>query len=358
MKLLFLIRTVPVALCLALSFAACKKSNDASAQKESKDAKITGSASDPAVSLKPTWPVGKRYVMRMESDQSSEMPNMQASRDGQPQKATMTIGNKFAQEYALVATNAADGNRGLELEILAIEVEAGAGNQTMNYDSRNKVVPGGGAMGEALGQLIGGKIRYLLTPENKVLQVEGIDELIQRMDAPTDGNPAPGGRRGRGAASGMARGFFNEEVLKQMIEFTGMPSNAIRIGESWTDVKEMKVPMIGALVVTTTNTLRGWQEREGRKCARVDFTGVISSKAGEATNALGIQMQIESGNIAGQYWFAPEVGLPTDTEVDQNYRIRMSGVPQAGRNADNTFKDMNVSVQQRVTVKLLEVTSH
>ena len=355
MKMPFLARTVPVALCLVLSFTACKKSNDASAQKESRESKITGSASDSAVSLKPTWPVGKRYVMRMESDQSSEMPNMQASRDGQPQKATMRIGNRFAQEYALVATNAADGNRGLEMEILAIELEAGAGNQTINYDSRNKVVPGGGAMGEALDQLIGGKIRYLLTPENKVLKVEGIDELLQRMEAPADGNP--GGGRGRGAATAMAKSLFNEDVLKQMIEFAGMPSNSVRIGESWTDAREIKVPVLGALVVTTTNTLRGWQERDGRKCARVDFTGTMSSKAGEAATPMGVQMQIESGNIAGQYWFAPEVGLATDTEVDQNYKIRMAGVPQAGRNADNTFKDMNVSVQQHVTVKLLEVTS-
>jgi hypothetical protein len=145
MKLFFLLRTVPVALCLVLSFTACKKSNDTSAQKESK---ITGSPSDAAISLKSTWPIGKRYVMRMESDQSTEMPNMQPARDGQPQKATMRIGNKFAQEYALVATNAADGNRGLEMEILAIELESGAGNQTMNYDSRNKVAPTGGAMGE------------------------------------------------------------------------------------------------------------------------------------------------------------------------------------------------------------------
>src|SRR5688572_30109165 len=89
MKLFFLSRTVPVALCIVLSFTACKKSNDPSAQKEPKESKITGSPSDPAISLQPTWPVGKRYVMRMESDQSSEMPNMQASRDGQPQPATM-----------------------------------------------------------------------------------------------------------------------------------------------------------------------------------------------------------------------------------------------------------------------------
>jgi len=352
----FLTRAVLAPLCLVLSFTACKKSNDASTQKESKESKITGSPSDAAISLKPTWPAGKRYVMRMESDQSTEMPNMQASRDGQPQKATMRIENKFAQEYALVATNAAGGNRGLEMEILAVELETGTGNQMMNYNSRNnKVAPTGGAMGEALDQLIGGKIRYLLTPENKVLQVEGIDELIQRMEVPAAGNA--GGGRGRTAARAMAQSIFNEEVLKQMVEFAGMPSRAVRIGESWTDAREIKVPTIGALVMTTTNTLRGWQERDGRKCARVDFTGTVSSKTDDTTNAIGIQMQMESGTIAGQYWFAPEVGLATDTEVDQNYKVRIAGMPQAGRNADNTFKDMNLSVQQHVAVKLLEIAS-
>ena len=86
MKFSFLIRTALAALLAVLSFTACKKSNDASAPAQ-KESKITGSPSDPAISLKPTWPTGKRYVMRMESDQSSEMPNMQAARDGQPQKA-------------------------------------------------------------------------------------------------------------------------------------------------------------------------------------------------------------------------------------------------------------------------------
>jgi hypothetical protein len=353
MKTSFFVRAALAALCVLLSFTACKKSNDATAQK---DSKITGNPSDPAISLKPTWPVGKRYVMRMESDQSTEMPNMQPARDGQAQKAFVTVGNRFAQEYALVATNAADGNRGLEMEILAIELESAAGNQTINYNSRNKVAPTGGAMGEALDQLIGGRIRYLITPENKVLQVEGLDELMQRMDASVDGNAAPGARRGRGAATAMARSIFNEEVLKQMIEFTGMPTKPIAIGETWTDAREVKVPTIGALTVATTNTLRGWQDHEGRKCARVDFTGTMSSKSDEV-KAMGVQMRIESGSINGNYWFAPEVGLATDTEVNQIYKILMAGVPQAGRNADNTFKDMTLSVQQRVTVKLLEVTS-
>src|SRR5436190_19648343 len=99
MKMSFLTRAALAPLCVVLSFTACKKSNEASAPKESK---ITGSPSDPAVSLKPTWPTGKRYMLRMESDQSSEMPNMQAARGGQAQKATMKIGNRFAQEYALV----------------------------------------------------------------------------------------------------------------------------------------------------------------------------------------------------------------------------------------------------------------
>ncbi|HEY0552598.1 MAG TPA: DUF6263 family protein [Verrucomicrobiae bacterium] len=354
MKMPSLLRTALPIVCVVLSFTACKKSNDASAQKESKEPKITGHSSDPAVSLKPTWPVGKRYVMRMESDQSTEMPNMQPARDGQPPKATMRIGNKFAQEYALVATNAADGNRGLEMEILAIELESGAGNQMMTYHSRNnKIAPAGGAMGEALDQLIGGKIRYLLTPENKVLQVEGLDELIQGMEMPAAGKP---GGRGRGAATTMARGIFNEDVLKQIIEFAGMPTHSVRVGDTWTDAREVKVPTLGALALTTTNTLRGWQEHDGRKCARVDFTGAMGSKTGDTTNAIGIQMQMQGGTVVGQYWFAPEVGFATDTEVNQDYQIRMSGVPQAGRNADNTFKDMNVSVHQHVTVKLLEIT--
>lgn len=354
-----LLKLVVIAL-VCIAFSSCKKSNG----NTGKESKISGSPSDAPVALTPKWTAGQRYVMRMESAQTMQMPNFMAGGGGQPGTNTQSMENNFSQEYSLAVTNADAGNRGMEMEILAIELQAGtAERQQINYDSRNKVAREGGPVGDVFDKMIGGKIRYLVSPENKVLKVDGIKELFERLEsAPEDpaANPAAAGRRGRAAARGgaaMMRGIYNEEVFKQMIELSGAPPNAVRVGETWSHTRDVAVPTIGKLLVTTTNTFRGWQEHDGKKCARVDFTGSMTSSEGTNDAAMPMQMTLKDGNISGSYWFEPELGTAVETSVEQSYTVNMSG--QFGRNPNAAEGDASASfsmpVRQHVSVKLLEV---
>ena len=346
-------------LCGVVSFNGCKKSDQASAA--GKEPKITGSPSDPPVSLMPKWKPGQRYVTRMESAQTMEMPAAAVGRGRQTDGKPVAVENNFAQEYSFTVTNAPDGNHGIEMEVLAIEVQAGGAGQMINYDSRNQVVRDGGPIGEAFDKIIGGRMHILISPENKLLKVKGLEDLFARLDSAEAANPQRAARRniGRGVTSGILRGMYNEEVIKQMIEFSaGMPET-VRVGQSWPVNREVPQPTIGTLIVNTTNTFRGWQEHDGKKCARVEIVGTISSKESETAeqNAGPASISILNGTLAGHYWFAPELVTPIETAIEQNYTIRSSGANNvAGGNAAPAF-NFTAPVRQTVSLRLIEMKS-
>jgi hypothetical protein len=337
--------------------AGCRKNNGNSAG----ESKVTGSPSDAPVLLAQKWTPGQRYIMRMESIESMQLPNFFPGRGAQPGATNSPVENNFAQEYSLTVTNSTDGQRDMEMEILAIELMAGQGNQQINYDSRNKVVREGGPVADVFDRLIGGKIYYLLSADNKVLKVEGIKDLFARVEAPADNPANAGGRRGgaRGA-SAMLRNMYNEDMFKQMLELAGAPPRAMRVGESWSNTRDVTTPTVGKLVVTTTNTLRGWQEHDGKKCARVEFIGAMASAdEGTSGGAMPVRTSLKSGSLSGRYWFAPELGISVETSIDQTYVISMSGQfgRPPGKDAENANANSNFSVpvRQNVSVKLLEV---
>jgi len=320
-------------LCCALALiTGCKKKEGGAAS--AGEAKITGSPSDPPVAIVAKWTAGQRYIMRMESAQTMQLPNIFGGRGpGAGGTNNPPVENNFAQEYALTVTNAADNNRGLEMEILTIELQAGRGDQQqINYDSQNKVTRDAGPMTDAFDKMIGGKIYFLVSPESKVLKVEGIKELFDRIDSPADPANANTGARGAGrGGSAILRGVYNEDLFKQLIEMAGAPPNAVHVVESWDYSRDVTAPMVGAMTVAVTNTLRGWQEHDKRKCARVEFTGSITSSGNGGASPLGIRLAIDDGKVSGRYWYAPYIGMALETIIDQNYTMTMSGM--AGRNA-------------------------
>ena len=351
--------------CGALA-SGCKRNTGATAQKESK---ITGSPSDPPVAIQPKWAAGQRYLMRMESVQSYQLPNfpgMGRGTGGGTGTNNAPLENHFAQEYALVVTNAADGHRGIEMEILAFEIVAARGDQEfINYDSGNKVAPGHGPMTDLFDKLLGGKIYYLVAPDSTVVRVEGVKELFDRVEPPAEANaetPAARGRRGGAmGGAGMLRSAYNEDVFRQMIELAGAPPNSVRVGENWTVTRETSAPIIGQLTITTTNTLRGWQEHEGRRCARVEFTGTVAF--GTNTGPLAAFMKLEGGSVTGRYWFAPDLGIPVETIFDQEMTLRMANFgtgpgrrPRAAANSEtNATASITAPMRQNISVKLVEV---
>src|SRR5262249_50546424 len=142
---------------------------------------ITGSKSDPPVEMKAEWKAGKRYTFHLDFVLDNQMP---AGRRGNPNAGPLRqMETTLGQDYSVTVTNTApDGSRGLLLEIHALTMNIASGDTyVMNYDSDNPSVGfSDGSLAEQLQKLIGGKIRYQLSPENKVMRMDGFQELMDR----------------------------------------------------------------------------------------------------------------------------------------------------------------------------------
>jgi hypothetical protein len=338
-------------LCAAIvPLSGCKKKSSDSAASDNA-APIVGKPTDAPVAIKPAWKSGNKYLMRLERTQVGRFgPVAARTRRGQGQNSDAPVETTYAQEYTVTITNGAAGNRGAELEITGIELVAARGEETfINYDSQNKAAPRdqsnpiSTAVVNALDRLIGGKVYYLLGSDGKVQKVEGVNDLFARAD----GTNAP---RGPFAASTILRRAISEDTFKQMVEINGAPGQDMKIGDSWPFAREVDAGMAGKIAVSVTNTLRGWQERDGTKCARVEFTGTVSS-AGNAEATPG-RISISDGQVTGHYWYDPAIGLNRELEMKQSFNV--SGALGGNRNTNNATP-VSIPVKESLSVKLLEV---
>jgi hypothetical protein len=304
-------KTTPLALvglALVLLAAGCKKSPADLAPKEPP---ITGHPNDPPVALKAEWKPGNRFSVHVETSQSAQMnfgrqPTVQE--------------NLTVQDYLLTVTNADEGRRGLEMEMQTLMIQARMGEQdVIQFDSLNKAAPNTGLGVTLLPKLIGGRIFFLVDSNNSVLKVEGIQELFDRAQ----GGEATGlAARRQEWTSGVLGRIYNADYFKQMVDVGSLPAGVVRIGDHWTREQEIDVGLVGRVVATLTNTLRGWQQHDGRKCARIEINGSLAMKNERSAVLLALfDAKLQDGRVSGKSWFDPVAGLPRETVLEQSCNI-------------------------------------
>jgi hypothetical protein len=109
--------------------------------------------------------------------------------------------------------------------------------------------------------------------------------------------------------------------------------------------------------------LRGWQEHDAKKCARVEFNGAVELATNAAANPMAAFMRVENGTVAGHYWFAPEIGIPIETVLEQKMVISIVNIGGQSRWTNNAANPaatnlparISVPVRQNISIKLIEV---
>jgi hypothetical protein len=234
-----------------------------------------------------------------------------------------------SMDYALVATNAPANGRGLDMEIRALSVDVLTGERSvLHFDSLNKAVPNAGPGADLLQQVIGGHIRFLMDSNNAVASVEGIKELMERVQGDAGSGAAD---QRRNWTSGILQRIFNADYFGQLVDTGLLPGSATRIGDTWTRQREIDVGLLGRVLLSTTNTLRGWQDHEGKKCARIDFKGTLGLKTGKAEGPFALLgLALQEGQVSGRAWFDPAARLPVETVLEQSCMVSFTR-PNAGR---------------------------
>ena len=342
--------------CLLLVAASCSKSSHA----KIKEPPITGKPSDAPVELKAQWQPGKRYVIRMELTRGSEVRRAN-------QREPLQREDRLAQEVAVTVTNAPNGNRGLELELLALELEITQGERSLvHYASQNELVSAtGNPVIESLEKLIGGHIYYLLSPENKVLRMEGVKEFLERADgsAPVS---AGAGRPNQPRRTTSVRSYYNPDSLRAILDLSGLPDKPVRVGDSWPVQRSFPAGSGGASVVNATYTFKGWQEHDRKKCARIDISSALGAKPSNAPARQGTSSPLKDSKLSGQCWVDLALEFPVETVLDQSYTVNtVVAQPRPGTNApaqnqpgtNAAPQTVSSPVRQNLSIKLLEVTT-
>ncbi len=302
---------------------------------------MTGRPGDPPVTLEAKWISSNRYTFRIEITSCSEAPRVNSPKPV-PQETTI------AQDYVVTVTNTMpNGAHGLGLELRTLQLEMSLGdNLTTTYDSENRVIGTfGDPTAEALQYIVGAHLRYLLSPSNTVMRLDGIKELGDRI---LSGNT-------RNSAGSIFRRYFNAPYFKQLVEMNALPTDAVRIGDSWPMRRELSYSSAGAVVrLDVTCTFRGWQQHEQRQCALLEFTGAIKPQGPQDQRVRIVGPPGVSGSLAGKTWFDPESGCATESIMDHTLTYQSTARRPRGANTNAPPPTFMTTQRQRVRIKLLD----
>jgi hypothetical protein len=388
---------------LALILSGCKRSPSS---RYGGGEPIKGSRSDPPVSLRAGWGATNRYFFHLISITASDEPRRNTS-------DLVTREINFGQDFSLTVTNALpDGSRVLEMDIQGVQFDTTVGDKvTVNFDSghENLDLTSAPLVGR-LQKIIGSRVAFYLTPENKVRRIEGLKEINDRlMDRAAQTNSSTRNAV-RGLTSVVLNRFFSTQFWRDILEMSALPTNEVRVGETWTVTRDTTAGSTGArMTAELTYSFTGWQQHDDRKCARLEFSGTLKPGAPprqmlrNLTNfALGrpppgnpppggsssgtppqgnpppnapapmASPPGEAGTIHGVTWFSPELGLPVEMVMDQSVvlksvqsrRVRISRGTNAPLDTNApavAFTNMppetiTSTSRQHVNLKLVDVT--
>jgi Family of unknown function (DUF6263) len=282
------------------------------------------------VELKLKWQVGKRYEQKMDMTMDTDIT---IPGQDQPMQQKMTMG----EGYAISALKDRDGGgKELDLKITGISMNMEMGGKSlMSFDSKN---PSGDAganpVAGVMQKLADMHLKMLTDANGKVESIEGFKEFIDSMG----GSDAPGG-------ADAVKGMFSEDTFKQMASLQGLPDHPVKVGDTWPFKTEVSLPSLGTMVMDTTYTFTGWEQRGDHKCAILSFNGNIYTKPAE-DGATPSTASIDDGKTSGQVLFDPALGMPVETSTVQNLTMKMSVQGQS----------MSTKMTQDISMKLAGVT--
>jgi Family of unknown function (DUF6263) len=283
----------------------CSKSKNAATPSENNAG--ASAASDNPVEMKIKWAIGKKYAFHMDMNQSTEtdVPN-------QPEPVTQTV--KLLQDFDFSALkNLDDGGRELELTFVSetMNVLRGDRNVLSFNSAQNPTQDADNPVAPIMRAMIGARIQYFTDANGKVEKLEGVDTLMNRIAA-----------SGKPQQQAMFKQMFSEDTLKRYGSFAdAMPNHAVNIGDTWR-LKEDLPSSIGVLALDMKYTFKNWEQHGDRKCVHVEAVGDISTKS--ISTESGAMVEIKKGEISGEFWFDPELGMIVDMNNDQNLTLKVT----------------------------------
>lgn len=326
-----------LALCASLaSLSACKKKEEASAAAPTGDQPAEQPAEQPkeekpkeeqAFELKPKWPTGQRMLVQLTTHTDTEISNPALP---QPVKTE----NFLTQEIAFTASpERPTGGCEVEVEVVSVRSESkAAGKVTPVFDPKGDPKQDAklNQAGPAFRKLIGSKVKYQTGPDNAVTRVDGVPQLMNKLNTGLSFQ-----------AQFMIRTLVSEDSIRGWNALhQNLPTNAVKVGDTWESTRDIPFG-VARFVMISTNTFKGWEQRNDRKLAKIETAGVIAPKEGvQSAITLG-----EGATVAGDSRYDPTLGVVIESDATAQFTV---SVPQASGQATSS------KLRTRVTSKLTD----
>ncbi len=268
------------------------------------------SASTPTVGLvelKAKWLSGRRYVLDIDLKQNTDF--LLKGR-AETIREDVTLGNQVALTVARGKTG--DIGHEVELEFLNARLGVKMGDHTLlDYNSANPPAENEtNGVAAFFGLILGGKLQYFLNASNDAERLDGVAELVQRVQS-VQTNPLTSDLK---KIYGTA--FF--EAFTNANPF--LPHQPVRPGDAWSSHIEYPVAGVGIEVWDCKVVFQNWEVHENHKCARLALQGIMKTKSDPNSKRDETAYHARDGVSEGVAWFDPDEGqiLEADMKKDLN----------------------------------------
>jgi hypothetical protein len=182
-------------------------------------------------------------------------------------------------------------------KIEAVQMDIEIGGNPIKYDSTKDAPGTGNPLAEFFKNLVGSEFTLTISPEMKVIKIEGREEFIQKL---TKVNPQ---------MEALLKQILGDEALKQMADpaFASVPTKPVKKGESWPGTSKLNMGPIGSYDTTYKYTYEG---KDGKlEKIKVDATLKYEPPAASASGSLPFKIKsadLKSKDATGTIWFDNE----------------------------------------------------
>ena len=265
--------------------------------------------------LKWKFEKGKTFYQELTTDTKQEMDVM-----------GMKINQNQKQTFYLSWTPEAQGtdkNWTIKQKIEGVKMDIQIGGNAITYDS-TKDQAAANPLADFFKALVGAEFKLTVTPEMKVIKIEGRDEFIKKLQ---QANPQ---------METLLKQILSDDALKQMSDpaFGVVPNKAVKKGDSWERKSSLNMGPIGSYDSTYKYTDEGRDEKDKNLVKiKVDTTLKYVPPAAGAAGSLPFRIvsaKLDSKDATGTVLFDTAKGRVSSStmslKLDGSLDIDISGM--------------------------------
>ena len=310
-----------------------------SASSQSHDNPPAGAAAG-LVELKEKWVVGNHFVSDYDFKQTAAF--LLEGRSNTVDEV-INLGFKFG---TTVVQETPDGGHEREVEFLSARMNFKWGDQmTVDFNSANEsAADHTNGVAAVFREIVGSKIRLFLNASNDTERMEGVGELVQRIQSvPQTDSKTHAMKDWFGAV------YFEQFTNRNFF----LPRHAVQPGDTWTAHREHPSAGTGIEEWDYKVVFQKWEMHENHRCARLELRGFMTVKPDPDSKRDETTYRARDAVLEGVIWFDPELGQPVEADLKNNLNVdKQPSHPSGTQSETGQMQPVTTQLHQVITVRL------